>query len=239
MSICPIQQGQDGAVADEKGPVVEQREVLSVGEEKKLLRRIDLWCGRNISSLTKAVLIINRICPMMALSMALQFLDKQALPAASILGIIQDLVPCYLQTQRCETDSTCSESFRNPILLGGLDLFLRLPYPDRSGGVSHRASTYRQVPCRHIVRYSSDADPTFSDTYGSFAWAIATGCTAAVHSFGGLMATRFVLGAAEAAAIPCFSIMTGMFYKREEHPLRHGYWFLGTSLGMDPLCHTS
>jgi hypothetical protein len=33
---------------------------------------------------------------MMALSMALQFLDKQALPAASILGIIQDLVPYYL-----------------------------------------------------------------------------------------------------------------------------------------------
>ena len=29
---------------------------------------------------------------MMALSMALQYLDKQALPAASILGIIEDLV---------------------------------------------------------------------------------------------------------------------------------------------------
>lgn len=29
---------------------------------------------------------------MLALSMALQYIDKQALPAASILGIIQDLV---------------------------------------------------------------------------------------------------------------------------------------------------
>lgn len=29
---------------------------------------------------------------MMALSMTLQYMDKQALPAASILGIIQDLV---------------------------------------------------------------------------------------------------------------------------------------------------
>lgn len=35
---------------------------------------------------------IHSLCPLMALSMTLQYMDKQALPAASILGIIQDLV---------------------------------------------------------------------------------------------------------------------------------------------------
>ncbi len=46
------------------------------------------------------------------------------------------------------------------------------------------------------------------------------------------MAVRALLGAAEAAAIPGFSLLTGMFYKRREHALRHGFWFLGNSLGI-------
>ena len=65
----------------------------------------------------------------------------------------------------------------------------------------------------------------------SFIWAVLIGCHAATKNFTGIMVVRFFLGAAEAAAIPGFSLMTGMWYKRKEHPLRHGFWFLGTSLG--------
>ena len=46
------------------------------------------------------------------------------------------------------------------------------------------------------------------------------------------MVLRFLLGAAEASMMPGFSLVTGMWYKREEHPLRHGAWFIGTSLGI-------
>lgn len=46
------------------------------------------------------------------------------------------------------------------------------------------------------------------------------------------MAVRALLGAAEAAAIPGFSLLTGMFYSRREHALRHGFWFIGNSLGI-------
>ena len=46
------------------------------------------------------------------------------------------------------------------------------------------------------------------------------------------MAVRALLGAAEAAAIPGFSLLTGMFYSRKEHALRHGFWFIGNSLGI-------
>lgn len=43
----------------------------------------------------------------------------------------------------------------------------------------------------------------------------------------GLMATRFFLGLTEAAVAPGFSIITSMWYKRSEQPIRHGVWFLG------------
>ncbi|KEF57994.1 uncharacterized protein A1O9_05917 [Exophiala aquamarina CBS 119918] len=65
-----------------------------------------------------------------------------------------------------------------------------------------------------------------------YAWALFIGLTAACKNFGGLMSVRFLLGAAEAAILPGSSLLTGMWYKREEHPLRHGAWFLGTSLGV-------
>lgn len=55
---------------------------------------------------------------------------------------------------------------------------------------------------------------------------------AALKDFGGLMAARYLLGAAEAAAVPGTSLMIGMFYQRQEHALRHGFWFLGQSLGI-------
>jgi ACS family allantoate permease-like MFS transporter len=44
------------------------------------------------------------------------------------------------------------------------------------------------------------------------------------------MIARFFLGAAEAAVSPGFSMITGMWYKREEQPLRHGLWFTGNSI---------
>lgn len=69
-------------------------------------------------------------------------------------------------------------------------------------------------------------------TRDSYAWALLIGLTAACKNFGGLMTVRFLLGAAEAAILPGSSLITGMWYKREEHPLRHGAWFLGTSCGV-------
>lgn len=46
-------------------------------------------------------------------------------------------------------------------------------------------------------------------------------CHAAATNFGGLMAARFFLGVGEAAIAPGFSLITGMFYKREEQPARY------------------
>ena len=51
--------------------------------------------------------------------------------------------------------------------------------------------------------------------------------TALTHNAAGLLACRFFLGFLESAVAPGFSIITSMWYKRSEQPLRHGIWFLG------------
>lgn len=55
-------------------------------------------------------------------------------------------------------------------------------------------------------------------------------CTASATSFAGLMVSRFFLGMMEAAVAPGFSLITGMWYKRPEQPLRHGLWYAGNSI---------
>jgi hypothetical protein len=46
-------------------------------------------------------------------------------------------------------------------------------------------------------------------------------CHASCKNFAGLATARFFLGVAEAAVVPGFSLVTGIFYKREEQPKRH------------------
>lgn len=53
-----------------------------------------------------------------------------------------------------------------------------------------------------------------------FLWGGIVMCHAACKGFSGLMAVRFFLGVGEAAVAPGFSLITGMFYKREEQPIR-------------------
>ncbi|KAH8691601.1 putative allantoate permease [Talaromyces proteolyticus] len=60
-----------------------------------------------------------------------------------------------------------------------------------------------------------------------FLWGGILMCHAACKNFGGLMAARFFLGVGEAAIAPGFALITGMFYKREEQPLRQAAWFIG------------
>lgn len=57
-------------------------------------------------------------------------------------------------------------------------------------------------------------------------------CTAAATTFSGLMAARFFLGVGEAAIGPGFSLIVGMFYKREEQPARQAAWFMGNCISM-------
>lgn len=45
-------------------------------------------------------------------------------------------------------------------------------------------------------------------------------CHAASKDFATLATARFFLGVAEAAVVPGFALITGLFYKKEEQPIR-------------------
>ncbi|CAM1508829.1 Fc.00g025680.m01.CDS01 [Cosmosporella sp. VM-42] len=62
-----------------------------------------------------------------------------------------------------------------------------------------------------------------------FVWGAILMFTALDFNAAGLLANRFFLGVAEAAIAPGLSVVTAMWYKRSEQPLRHGIWFMGNT----------
>ncbi|KAJ5223579.1 Major facilitator superfamily domain general substrate transporter [Penicillium chermesinum] len=56
-------------------------------------------------------------------------------------------------------------------------------------------------------------------------WAVLLLCTAATQNFGGLATVRFLMGMTEASLFPISSILTVMWWKTSEQPLRVAFWF--------------
>ncbi|OQD90016.1 hypothetical protein PENANT_c002G09519 [Penicillium antarcticum] len=65
-----------------------------------------------------------------------------------------------------------------------------------------------------------------------FLWGGIMMCHAACSNWSGLMVVRFFLGVGEAAIAPGFTLITGMFYRREEQPLRQSAWFFGNCVAL-------
>ncbi|RAL08366.1 putative MFS allantoate transporter [Aspergillus homomorphus CBS 101889] len=63
-------------------------------------------------------------------------------------------------------------------------------------------------------------------------WAVVLACHAATTNITGLMVARFFLGCTEASVSPGFSLLTSLWYRTSEQPLRHGIWFCGNSLSL-------
>ncbi|KAK0266997.1 Allantoate permease [Friedmanniomyces endolithicus] len=57
------------------------------------------------------------------------------------------------------------------------------------------------------------------------AWGLVLSCFAAVNSFAGAVAIRFMLGVCEAAVTPGFALITSQWYTRKEQGARTGIWF--------------
>ncbi|CAI7634529.1 unnamed protein product [Penicillium bialowiezense] len=66
----------------------------------------------------------------------------------------------------------------------------------------------------------------------SILWSIVLACHAATTNFAGLMVARFFLGCTEASLSPGFTLITSLWYRTSEQPLRHGIWFCGNSLSL-------
>ncbi|CZT14494.1 uncharacterized protein RCC_12184 [Ramularia collo-cygni] len=56
------------------------------------------------------------------------------------------------------------------------------------------------------------------------AWGVLMLCTGATSNFAGLATCRFIMGMAEVPAFPVSSIITAMWWKRSEQPIRVAFW---------------
>ncbi|CAG8178819.1 unnamed protein product [Penicillium nalgiovense] len=72
----------------------------------------------------------------------------------------------------------------------------------------------------------------FGYLFFSISWAVVLACHAATTNFAGLMVARFFLGCTEASLSPGFTLITSLWYRTSEQPLRHGIWFCGNSLSL-------
>lgn len=63
-------------------------------------------------------------------------------------------------------------------------------------------------------------------------WGVIVAVTAACHNYGGLITTRVLLGVFESAVAPSLNLITTMWYKKHEQPIRVGLWYLGTGTGV-------
>lgn len=57
------------------------------------------------------------------------------------------------------------------------------------------------------------------------AWGVLMLCTGATSNFAGLATCRFIMGTAEVPVFPISSIITAMWWKRSEQPIRVAFWF--------------
>lgn len=62
-------------------------------------------------------------------------------------------------------------------------------------------------------------------------WGVMTACTAAVQSYGGLLAVRILLGVFEATIGPSLMLIVSQWYTKSEQAPRFAFWYLGLGLG--------
>ncbi|RMZ85216.1 hypothetical protein DV738_g460, partial [Chaetothyriales sp. CBS 135597] len=141
------------------------------------------------------------LMPVMFILYLLQYLDKTSLGYTAIMGIIED------------TASTlgsliifCHANEEISILLDLSTL------GSQASSTSVSSSPVPQLPLPLVL------------------WAAILMCMAVGKDFAGLSVLRTLLGVFEAAINPGFTIITSMFYRPDEHALRHGIWYGGASI---------
>ncbi|UNI17479.1 hypothetical protein JDV02_003820 [Purpureocillium takamizusanense] len=150
------------------------------------------------------------LMPIMFVTNALQFMDKACLTGAAMFGVLTDLhlITLGYKGGKVVVDSSrysyVSLIFYWGYLLGLLPgVYLSQKFP--------------------LGKYASII---------AVLWGGVTVCTVAVHSYQGLLVQRFFLGVTEAGMAPAFSLITVMWYKRREQPLRYAIWYSATGMGV-------
>ena len=85
-----------------------------------------------------------------------------------------------------------------------------------------------EVPSNILIRR---VRPSWYLASMMFCWGIINMCMGFVHSYGALVALRFLLGVFEAGVLPGMIYVTSMYYKRHEYQKRISTLFSSTLIG--------
>ncbi|KAL4939996.1 major facilitator superfamily domain-containing protein [Aspergillus oleicola] len=144
------------------------------------------------------------LVPVMFLSMAFHHIDQVALAGATLLRLLEDLDLADRTSDGFDMRkyNRCSMIFYPGYLLGTpLAVYLS-----------------QKAPLGRFV------------SVGLFVWGVVSICTTFVTSYEGLLVQRFFLGFAQASVSPAFSLITAMWYRPHEQPLRITIWLSAISM---------
>ncbi|KAJ5113598.1 hypothetical protein N7456_002132 [Penicillium angulare] len=172
--------------------------------EKKLVRKIDFM-----------------ILPIMAFAYLMAFLDKQTLNYSALMGIQQDLHLVGSQYSWTSGIFYFGYLFFSYVYLSLPKNDLLFPNYFNLGHDSYPASLLMvKFPLGKYLAINF------------MLWAIILACHAATKNFATFMVTRFFLGCTEASLSPGFTLLTSLWHRTSEQPLRSGIWFCGNSLSL-------
>lgn len=149
------------------------------------------------------------LIPVLFVTFAFQYMDKACLTGAAIFGILGDLKLTSVDFVNGKAvPNTLKYSYASLIFYWGYLL-----------GLIPGVYLSQRLP---LGKYVATV---------VFLWGGVTVCTVAVNNYPGLMVQRFFLGFSEAGIAPAFSLITAMWYRSNEQPMRYAIWYSAVGMG--------
>ncbi|KAF8682465.1 MFS general substrate transporter [Rhizoctonia solani] len=174
--------------------------------EKRLLWKMDLL-----------------LMPLLTMSYGLQYYDKAIFSSASVFGLLQDMVSMIL----------CKRSPSN--LARQKDLVVTSGNPPVSSTTRFSTATaafyWGFLAASYPMSFLLQKFPVGKTlSLMVILWGIIVMLTIVVTSYPGIVVQRVFLGVVESAVSPGFVLVSSMWYKRSEQPVRIGIWYSATGL---------
>lgn len=149
------------------------------------------------------------LIPVLFVTFAFQYMDKACLTGAALFGILPDLKLTSVDFVNGKAvPNTLKYSYASLIFYWGYLL-----------GLIPGVYLSQRFP---LGKYVATV---------IFLWGGVTICTVAVKNYPGLMVQRFFLGFSEAGIAPAFSLITAMWYRSNEQPMRYAIWYSAVGMG--------
>ncbi|CAE6505530.1 unnamed protein product [Rhizoctonia solani] len=146
------------------------------------------------------------LMPLLTMSYGLQYYDKAIFSSASVFGLLQDM-DLIVTSGNPPVSSTTRFSTATAAFYWG---FLAASYP-----MSHLLQKFPVGKTLSLM---------------VILWGVVVMLTVVVTSYPGIVVQRVFLGVIESAVSPGFVIISSMWYKRSEQPIRIGIWYSATGL---------